>query len=159
MKVLDIAVGHGLYGIEFAKRNARAEVHAVDWPVVLAIAKGHAETAGVASRFHPIPGDALAVDLGAGYDLALVTNFMPDLDSSTNLLKRVHSALVEGGRLAVYETILNDDRTSPPAAVALNLNLLATTPGGEVRTSARSWTLRGSSAPSSATCRRLRVAC
>ncbi|MGH7288312.1 MAG: methyltransferase [Myxococcota bacterium] len=136
-KILDIAAGHGLYGIELAKRNARAEVFAVDWPAVLAVARGHAEAAGVLDRFHPIPGDALAVDYGAGYDLALVTNFMPDLDSSTHLLKRVHSALLEGGRLVVYESTLDDDRVSPPAAVSLNLILLATTPAGEVRTASQ----------------------
>jgi hypothetical protein len=104
---------------------------------VLGIARANAEAAGVLDRFHPLPGDALAVDFGSGYDLALVTNFMPDLDSSTNLLRRVHSPLAEGGRMVVYESVLNDDRTSPPAAVALNLNLLATTPGGEVRTAAQ----------------------
>ena len=136
-KVLDIAAGHGLYGIELAKRHARTEVFAVDWPAVLAVARENAEAAGVGERFHPVPGDALAVDFGAGYDLALVTNFMPDLDASTNLLERVHAAVREGGRLAVYESMLDDDRVSPPAAVSLNLTLLATTPGGEVRTASQ----------------------
>ncbi len=136
-KILDIAAGHGLYGIELARRSARAQLFAVDWPAVLAVARGHAEAAGVLDRFHPIPGDALAVDFGAGYDLALVTNFMPDLDSSTDLLRRVHAALAEGGRLAVYESMLDDDRVSPPAAVSLNLTLLATTPAGEVRTASQ----------------------
>ncbi len=77
------------------------------------------------------------MDFGSGYDLALVTNFMPDLDSSTDLLRRVHSALAEGGRLPVYESMLDDERVSPPAAVSLNVALLATTPGGEVRTAAQ----------------------
>lgn len=77
------------------------------------------------------------MELGSGYDLALVTNFMPDLDSSIDLLKRVHSALLAGGRLAVYESMLENDRISPPAAVSLNLTLLATTPGGEVRTASQ----------------------
>ena len=62
---------------------------------------------------------------------------MPDLDSSTELLKRVRAALLEGGCLAVYESMLDDDRVSPPAAVSLNLSLLATTPGGEVRTASQ----------------------
>jgi len=132
--VLDIAAGHGLYGIEYAKRNPGAQVFAVHWPAVLAIARGNADTAGVAARFHSIPGDALTVDFGTGYDLALITNFLPDLDSTTTLLKRIHSALVENGRVGVFELMLNDDRISPPAAVALNLALLATTPRGEART-------------------------
>jgi SAM-dependent methyltransferase len=136
-KVLDIAAGHGFYGIEFAKRNPSAEVFAVDWPQVLAVAEHNAQTAGVTRRFHSIPGDALTVDFGTGYDLALITNFLPDLDSTTGLLKRIHSALAENGRVAAFELMLNDDRVSPPAAVSLNLTLLATTPGGEARTAAQ----------------------
>lgn len=134
MKVLDIAAGHGLYGIEFAKRNPRTEAFAVDWQQVLAVARGNAETAGVADRFHTIPGDALTVDFGSGYDLALVTNFLPDLDSSTKLLKRIHSALRPHGRAVAFELLLNEDRVSPVPAVALSLALLATTPAGEART-------------------------
>jgi SAM-dependent methyltransferase len=136
-QILDIAAGHGLYGIELVRRHAGAEVYAVDWPAVLEVARGHAEDAGVGDRFHRIPGDALSVDLGAGYDLALVTNFMPDLDASTSLLGRIRATLVPGGRLVIYESMLHDDRVSPPAAVALNLALLATTPGGEVRTASQ----------------------
>jgi hypothetical protein len=133
-KVLDIAAGHGLYGIEFAKRNPDAEVFAVDWPEVLAIARGNADTAGVGPRFHSIPGDALTVDFGTGYDLALITNFLPDLKTTTVMLERIHSALVKDGCVAAFELMLDDDRTSPAAAVSLNLALLATTPGGEART-------------------------
>ena len=85
-------------------------------------------------RFHPISGDALTVDFGTGYDLALITNFLPGLDSTTAMLKRIHSALVKDARVAAFELMLNDGRTSPPAAVSLNLAPLATTPGGEART-------------------------
>jgi 2-polyprenyl-3-methyl-5-hydroxy-6-metoxy-1,4-benzoquinol methylase len=136
-KILDIAGGHGLYGIEFARRNPRAEVFAVEWPQVLAVARANAERAGVSDRFHAIPGDALSVDFGGGYDLALITNFLPDLGSTEQLLKRIHSALAENGRVVLFELMLNDDRVSPPAAVALNLNLLATTPSGEARTASQ----------------------
>jgi hypothetical protein len=136
-KILDIAGGHGLYGIEFAKRNPSAEVFAVEWPQVLSVARANAQRAGVSDRFHAIPGDALSVDFGGGYDLAIITNFLPDLGSTEQLLKRIHSALAENGRVALFELMLNDDRVSPPAAVALNLTLLATTPSGETRTASQ----------------------
>jgi ubiquinone/menaquinone biosynthesis C-methylase UbiE len=133
-KVLDIAAGHGLFGLEFAKRDHRAETFAVDWPQVLVVARENASAAGLADRFHAIPGDALSVDLGADYDLALVTNFCPDLAATTTMLSKVHAALAPGGRAALLEAMLNDDRSSPPAAASLNLTLLATTPSGETRT-------------------------
>jgi O-methyltransferase domain/Dimerisation domain len=137
IRVLDIAGGHGLYGIEFAKRNPRVEVFAVDWPQVLAVAGRNAANAGVLHRFHPIPGDALSVDFGAEYCLALITNFLPDLGATEGLLKRIRSSLVQGGRVALFELMLNDDGISPPAAVDLNLALLATTQSGETRTAAQ----------------------
>src|SRR5271155_3915793 len=36
--VLDIAAGHGMYGITIAKKNPKAKIVAVDWPSVLAVA-------------------------------------------------------------------------------------------------------------------------
>lgn len=134
MKVLDIAAGHGLYGIEFAKRNPRTEVFAVDWPQVLTVAHSNAVTASVVARFHTIPGNAFTVDFGGDYDLALVTNFLPDLDSCETLLRKMRAALRPGGRAVAFELVLSEDRISPEPAVGLNLGLLATTPGGEVRT-------------------------
>ena len=38
VRVLDIAAGHGMFGIVLAQRNPRAEVVAVDWPGVLGVA-------------------------------------------------------------------------------------------------------------------------
>jgi 2-polyprenyl-3-methyl-5-hydroxy-6-metoxy-1,4-benzoquinol methylase len=35
MKVLDIAAGHGLFGIEVAKQNKQAHVTGLDWAPVL----------------------------------------------------------------------------------------------------------------------------
>src|SRR5882757_8182486 len=37
-KVLDIAAGHGIYGITVAKQNPAAEIYACDWKNVLAVA-------------------------------------------------------------------------------------------------------------------------
>jgi ubiquinone/menaquinone biosynthesis C-methylase UbiE len=136
-KILDIAGGHGVYGIEFATRNPQTQVFAVEWPQVLEVARSNAEARGVSGRFHAIPGDALTVEFGSGYDLALITNFLPDLGSTESLLKRVRSALAENGRVALVEMMLNEDRVSPPAAVDLDLALLATTPSGETRTASQ----------------------
>jgi len=41
--VLDIAAGHGMYGITVAKKNPSAKIVAVDWPSVLAVAQENAQ--------------------------------------------------------------------------------------------------------------------
>ena len=47
MRVLDIAAGHGLFGIEIAKQNKQAHVTGLDWAPVLRVALKNAEKAGV----------------------------------------------------------------------------------------------------------------
>jgi SAM-dependent methyltransferase len=136
MKVLDIAAGHGLYGIALARENPQVEVVALDWPNVLTVARENAEAAGVADRFHTIPGSALTADFGEGYDLALLVHFLPDLDPATceRLLAKVHAALVPGGRVVALGLVPNEDRVSPPMAAATGLLMLAGTPGGDAYT-------------------------
>jgi hypothetical protein len=51
MKVLDVAAGHGLFGITIADRNRKARITALDWPNVLAVATRNAEKFGVADRY------------------------------------------------------------------------------------------------------------
>jgi hypothetical protein len=67
LKVLDIAAGHGMYGIAVAQRNPEAEITALDWEAVLDVAKENAVVAGVAARFHTIPGSAFTVEFGTGF--------------------------------------------------------------------------------------------
>jgi ubiquinone/menaquinone biosynthesis C-methylase UbiE len=135
-KVLDIAAGHGLFGITIARRNPRAEIVAVDWKQVLAVAEENARAAQVQDRYRVLSGDAFKVDFGAGYDLALVTNFLHHFDpqACTSLLRKVYAALKSGGRVAVLEFVPNPDRVSPPIPAAFSLTMLAGTPSGDAYT-------------------------
>lgn len=136
LRVLDIAAGHGIFGITIAQRNPSAQVTAVDWPNVLAVATENARAAGVADRHGLIPGDAFKVAYGTGYDVALLTNFLHHFDRDTNiaLLKKVAAALVAGGRVVILEMVPNDDRISPPLAAGFALTMLAGTPAGDAFT-------------------------
>jgi ubiquinone/menaquinone biosynthesis C-methylase UbiE len=136
LKVLDIAAGHGLFGIAFAQRNPQAEVVAVDWPNVLEAAKENAERAGVMERYSTRAGSAFDVDYGSGYDLVLLTNFLHHFDPPTceKLLSRVHAALAEGGRAVTLEFVPNEDRVSPPGAAAFSMMMLGSTPSGDAYT-------------------------
>jgi ubiquinone/menaquinone biosynthesis C-methylase UbiE len=136
MKVLDIAAGHGLYGITVAKQNPNAEVVAVDWPNVLEVAKENAEKAGVGKRHRGLPGSAFDVKLGDGYDAVLLTNFLHHFDAPTceKLLKKIHAALAPGGRVATVEFVPNDDRVTPPESAGFALTMLVNTPAGEAYT-------------------------
>jgi ubiquinone/menaquinone biosynthesis C-methylase UbiE len=136
LKVLDIAAGHGVFGIAFAQHHPNAEIVALDWPNVLQVAKENARKAGVADRYNTIPGSAFDVDYGSGYDLVLLTNFLHHFDVATceTLLSKVYAALAGGGRAVTLEFVPNADRISPPAAAAFSLTMLGTTPNGDAYT-------------------------
>src|SRR5947207_735022 len=135
-KVLDIAAGHGLFGITIAKHNPNARVVAVDWKGVLEVAEENARSAGVASRFGSIPGSAFDVQFGSGYDLVLLTNFLHHFDPPTceRLLRRVHASLNDDGRAVTLEFVPNDDRVSPAVPAQFSLMMLGGTDRGDAYT-------------------------
>jgi 2-polyprenyl-3-methyl-5-hydroxy-6-metoxy-1,4-benzoquinol methylase len=135
-KVIDIAAGHGIFGLSIARHNPEAQIYAADWPKVLEVALQNAEEAGVAARYHTIPGSAFETQFGTDYDLALITNFLHHFDppTCTSFLRKVHTALKPGGRAAILEFVPNHDRVTPPTAAAFSLIMLAMTPSGDAYT-------------------------
>ncbi len=135
-RVLDIAAGHGLFGIAIAQANPGAQITAVDWAAVLNVAEKNAQKAGVDGRFSKLSGSAFDVDFGSGYDIALLTNFLHHFDAATciGLLKKVRAAMNPGGRVATLEFVPNDDRISPPMAAGFSITMLGTTGSGDAYT-------------------------
>jgi ubiquinone/menaquinone biosynthesis C-methylase UbiE len=136
LRILDIAAGHGLFGIAFATNNPQAEITALDWQAVLEVAKGNADKAGVTDRYQTTPGSAFDAGFGSGYDLVLLTNFLHHFDPATceTLLRKVRAALADGGRAVTLEFVPNEDRISPPDSAGFSVLMLATTPSGDAYT-------------------------
>ena len=136
LKILDIAAGHGLFGLAFAKQNPQAEITAVDWPNVLGVAEENAQFFGASDRYHTIPGSAFDVDYGTHYDIILLTNFLHHFDVPTceTLLRKIHAALKDGGRAVTLEFVPNEDRVTPPQAAAFSMMMLGATPAGDAYT-------------------------
>jgi len=136
VQVLDIAAGHGLFGIEVAKQNPEARIVAQDWANVLAVAQANAERAGVSEQFSKLPGSAFDVEFGGPYDVVLLTNFLHHFDRPTcvGLLKKVRDALKPGGRVAALDFVPNEDRISPPMAAGFALTMLVSTAAGDAYT-------------------------
>jgi SAM-dependent methyltransferase len=136
LRVLDVAAGHGLFGIAIAQQYPQAHVIALDWPNVLAVAGENARRAGVADRHSLLPGSAFEVDWGGPYDVVLFTNFLHHFDVPTNemLAARAFAALAPGGRAITVEFVPDADRVSPPATAGFALVMLATTARGDAYT-------------------------
>jgi len=135
-KVLDIAAGHGMYGITIAKHNPNAQIVAADWPPVLEVAQENAKRFGVAERYSTRPGSAFETDLGTDYDFVLLTNIFHHFDMPTceKLMRRVHAALKPGGKALTLEFVPNEDRVTPPTTAAFSLVMLAGTDAGDAYT-------------------------
>jgi predicted nicotinamide N-methyase len=136
LRVLDLAAGHGLFGIAFAQRNPQAHITAQDWPPVLAVAQEHARKAKVDDRYSLLPGDAFSVPYGTSYDVVLLTNFLHHFDVPTcvRLLRRVADCLRPGGVAVTLEFVPGPDRLTPPPAARFALTMLATTASGDAYT-------------------------
>jgi 2-polyprenyl-3-methyl-5-hydroxy-6-metoxy-1,4-benzoquinol methylase len=137
LKVLDVAAGHGLFGIALARLNPGARVVATDWAAVLDVARQNADAAGVGDRVTMLSGSAFDLDFGKeAYDVVLLTNILHHFDPPTceKLLRKVHAALKPGGRAVTLEFVPDEDRVSPPESAMFALTMLATTPAGDAYT-------------------------
>lgn len=141
-RVLDIAAGHGLFGVEAAKAMPDAHVTALDWAAVLQVAQQTATAAGVGDRYALLPGDGFTTPLGQDYDLILIPNFLHHFDRPTcvGFLKRAAEALAPGGKVAIVEFMPDEDRISPPGPALFVFSMLTATPAGDAYTEAE---LRG----------------
>ena len=135
-KVLDIAPGHGMFGIAIAQAVTDAQITAVDWQAVLSVARENAEAAGVSGRYHTLAGSAFDTEWGGGFDLVLVANFLHQLDrdACVTLLQKARKSLVSGGRAVAVEFLPNEDRVSPRFPAMFAFQMLGSTPQGDAYT-------------------------
>jgi SAM-dependent methyltransferase len=135
-RVLDIAAGHGMFGIAVGKAVTGAAITALDWPAVLEVAETNATAAGLASRYRLLPGSAFDLDWGEDLDLVLLTNFLHHFDGETcvSLLAKARRSLSPEGRVIALEFVPNEDRISPPRPATFAFMMLASTPKGDAYT-------------------------
>jgi 2-polyprenyl-3-methyl-5-hydroxy-6-metoxy-1,4-benzoquinol methylase len=134
--VLDVAAGHGFYGIELAKTYPDAVVTAVDWPSVLDLASANAKDAGVGERYRTVAGNAFEVGWGQDFDLVIMANILHYLspEECAAILRKVKSSLSPRGQVCAIDFVPDEDRVSPPMQAMFAFLMLATSPGGDAHT-------------------------
>jgi predicted O-methyltransferase YrrM len=132
-RLLDVGGGSGAYPIELCRRYPDLSGTVYDLPQVCPMAAGKVAAAGLSDRIDTMAGNFLHEStLPAGYDLMLFSMILHDWDEPTNraLLAKCHAALPSGGAVVVSELLLNGDRTGPPEAALMGMNMLVETVGG-----------------------------
>jgi ubiquinone/menaquinone biosynthesis C-methylase UbiE len=135
-RVLDIAAGHGVFGISVAQAVPQAEITAVDWQAVLEVAHENASAAGISDRYRTVPGSAFEVYWGRDFNLVLLTNFLHHFDQETciKLLEKARHSLSDDGRVIAVDFVPNPDRVSPSFAAMFPFVMLGSTPHGDAYT-------------------------
>jgi SAM-dependent methyltransferase len=135
-RVLDVGGGSGAFAMAFAAKAPGLVAVVFDLPNVLPLTRGYIEEAGLSSRVTTAAGDYLADPLPKGFDLvflsAVIHSNSPEQNAS--LLASCAAVLNPGGRVAVVDWVMDDDRVTPAVGAFFALNMLVATDGGDTFT-------------------------
>jgi ubiquinone/menaquinone biosynthesis C-methylase UbiE len=131
-RAIDVGGGPGDYAVAFARKSPDIRVTLLDRTHVIPISKKYVGESEVADRVEYIGGDMLEVPLGENYDLVFLGAICHMWSPEQNLLlfKKCFDALAGGGRIAIKDFILSDDKVSPQWAAVFAVNMLVGTDGG-----------------------------
>jgi len=125
-RIIDVGGGSGDYAYALLRRAPEATAVIFDLPNVVPITQECAELAGMVDRVETVAGNYFEDELGADFDLAIVSNIIHSLapDSCIRLFEKVWRCLKPGGRAVVHDFVLNEDATKPTWAALFSLNML-----------------------------------
>jgi hypothetical protein len=138
-RLMDVGGGSGAYDVELCLKYPHLRATVYDLPFVANIAKSNIEKAGLADRIQTLPGDFFNDPaFPAGHDVILLSMILHDWDEQQNreILSKCFQALPSGGAVLVSELLVNDEKTGPPPAALMSLNMLIETQGGRNYTAA-----------------------
>jgi precorrin-6B methylase 2 len=132
--LLDVGGAMGAIPIEICHAYPALRATVYDLPFVCDLATEKITAAGLHQRISTAPGDFLTDQaLPGGHDVIVMSNIMHDWDEATDraLLAKCHAALDPGGTVIICELLLNAERTGPPEAALMGMNMLIETTGGK----------------------------
>ena len=135
-KLLDIGGGSGTYTIAFLEKNPDMTSVLFDLPDVIPIAEERFGEEGFLDRVESIGGDFYQDELPAGCDLALLSAIIHQNSPEQNLdlYRKIHRALLPGGKLVIRDHVMDATRTNPPPGALFAINMLVNTKGGDTYT-------------------------
>lgn len=131
--IADIAGGHGYLLSQILKANPNAKGILFDMPAVIEGAAELLDKVGVAERVEKVTGDFFA-SVPTGADAYIMKHIIHDWDDerSVTILKNIHSAMNENGKLFIVEVVVPTGN-DPHFSKIMDLEMLVS-PGGIERT-------------------------
>lgn len=135
-RLLDVGGASGTYTLAFLRANPGMTATLFDRPPVVEMARVRLGAAGVLPRVTLAGGDFATDPLPPGHDLAFVSAIIHQNSPAENLAlyKRIHEALVPGGRVVIRDHVMQPDRTGPRAGALFAINMLVGTASGRTYT-------------------------
>ena len=135
-RVLDVGGGSGAFAAAFAAKEPGLVAVVFDLPNVVPLTRDYIAEAGLTGRVTTAVGDYLADPLPKGFDLVFLSAVIHSNSPEQNaaLLASCAAALNPGGRVAVVDWVMEDDRVTPPGGAFFALNMLVATDQGDTFT-------------------------
>lgn len=137
LEVLDVAGGSAVWSIALLEKDAGSQATVLDFPSVTHVAESYVEQHGLSDRFRYWPGDLEAMDLdGARFDIVVMAHICHMLGptASQKAFQKLKKVLKPGGRLVVVDFVPDDQRSKQGWPLVFGVNMLITTPEGDVFT-------------------------
>ncbi|GAA4898020.1 methyltransferase [Streptomonospora salina] len=145
-RLLDVGGGAGAFPIELCRHFDHLSASVFELSHVCDLARQRITDAKMSDTVDAVVGDFIRdPELPRGYDAVILSMILHDWDENTGrtLLRKCRAALPSGGVVLICELLLNDERTGPPAAALMGMNMLVETEGGKNYSAAeyRNWLL------------------
>ncbi|WP_432069155.1 methyltransferase [Streptomyces sp. AA1529] len=133
-RLLDVGGGAGAFPIELCRRFDHLSATVFELPHVCDLARTKVTEALLNGRVNTVAGDFNRDPvLPGGYDVIILSMILHDWDEESGraLLRKCRATLPANGAVLICELLLNDERTGPPAAALMGMNMLVETEGGK----------------------------
>jgi SAM-dependent methyltransferase len=130
--LLDVGGASGTWTVAFLRACAAGRAVLFDLPAAIPLARRRLADEGLSDRVTLVSGDFYDDPLPPGADLAWVSAIVHQNSRAENreLFRKVAAALVEGGRVAIRDVLMEPSRTEPPAGALFAVNMLVGSEGG-----------------------------
>ena len=128
---VDVGTAQGDLAAQVALANPHLRGQGFDLPQVAPIFEEYIATVGVADRLTFSPGNFFDDELPKA-DVVMMGHILHDWDLAAKkaLIQKAFDAVPAGGALVVYESIIDDNRSTNAFGLMMSLNMLIETPGG-----------------------------
>lgn len=137
LEILDVAGGSAVWSIALLERTPQGQATVIDFPSVIHVAEKYVAQHDLNQRYTYWPGDLEEMEIPAArFDVIIMANICHTLGAvaSEKAIRKLAGALRPGGRLVIVDFVPDDRRSRPGWPLIFGVNMLITTPEGNVFT-------------------------